>query len=172
MSQFPNASESDTFNSEELKRVFYTSMPLRWRTNFVNSGQNVQQVSLEALRTYMVQQEAQTDAHRKKTRDLNKKNQTKPSFHRNSRQSKFTKKSSNPKQDKDDKKQRKLSNDDDCPIHGNSHKWGQCHQNQYGENFRPRRTPSSNNTHSSNFSSRDISQRSNYYQGPPSQVQV
>ena len=41
-------------------------MPLRWSTNFVNSGQNVQQVSLEALQTYMVQQEAQNDAHQKR----------------------------------------------------------------------------------------------------------
>ena len=22
-----------------------------------------------------------------------------------------------------------------CPIHGTVHKWGQCHQNQYGDNF-------------------------------------
>ena len=30
---------------------------------------------------------------------------------------------------------RKLSNDDDCPLHRPSYIWVQCHQNQYGNNF-------------------------------------
>lgn len=36
----------------------------------------------------------------------------------------------------------KLSNDENCPIHGGTHKWGQCHQNQYGDNFKPCRQTS------------------------------
>ena len=89
ITQFPSAKESDIFNTEEIKRLFYNSMPVCWRTNFVNSGQYVHQVSLEALQTYMVQQEAQTDAHRKKTRDLNKKSQVKTPFYCQNRNNKF-----------------------------------------------------------------------------------
>ena len=77
VAQLSSAKDSDSFSNEELKRIFYTSMPLCLQTNFVNLGQNVQQVSFESLQTYMVQQDAQTDAHRKKTgicpRNLNLK---------------------------------------------------------------------------------------------------
>ena len=149
-------------------------MPVHWRTNFVNSGQNVHQVSLEALRTYMVQQEAQTDAHHKKTRDINKKSQMKTPFYCQNRNNKFSKKyqgsTHESNNDKEERKNRKISNDDDCPIHGSSHKWGQCHQNQYGENFCPRRNNNNNSNTHSNFS-QNRSQRSSFYQqGPPSQV--
>ena len=71
--QFPEATSDDTFTSEEIKKIFYHSMPALWRTNFINSGQNIKTTSLDSLRTYMVQQEMQTDAHRKKVRDENKK---------------------------------------------------------------------------------------------------
>ena len=27
--------------------------------------------------------------------------------------------------------------DDPCPIHGPSHKWGECYDNRYGENYKP-----------------------------------
>ena len=33
--------------------------------------------------------------------------------------------------------QNKLTNDDDFPIYGGSHKWGQYHQNHYGLNYWP-----------------------------------
>ena len=66
-SQFPSANEDSMFTTEEIKKLFCHSIPVRWRTNFVNPGQNIQEVSTEVLRTYMVQQEAQTDAHRKKS---------------------------------------------------------------------------------------------------------
>ena len=75
--QFPSATAADSFNSTELKRIFYHSMPTRWRTNFINSGQSLANTSIESLRTYMVQQETQTDAHRRKARDGNKKSQDK-----------------------------------------------------------------------------------------------
>ena len=72
---------------------------------------------------------------------------------------------------KKDRKHRKISNNIDCPIHGNSHKWGQCHQNQYRENFRPRHNNNISSTHSS--FSQNRSQRSSFYQqGTTSQVQV
>ena len=81
-SQFLSATDDDTFTSDKIKRIFYQSMPLCWRTNFVNSGQIVQQVSIEVLRTYMVQQELQTDAHIKKVRETSKK-QSKTPFDKN-----------------------------------------------------------------------------------------
>ena len=71
--QFPNAAPTDAFNAEEVKQLFYHAMPARWRTNFMNSGQNVNTTPLETLRTYMVQQEVQTDSHRKKVRENNQK---------------------------------------------------------------------------------------------------
>ena len=38
--------------------------------------------------------------------------------------------------------QKKFINDDDCPIHGRSHIWDQCNQNQYGSNFKPQQSGS------------------------------
>ncbi len=58
LAQFPDAAPQDTFNNEEIKQIFYHSMPVQWCTNFINSGQ--------VLRTYMVQQELQTNAHGKR----------------------------------------------------------------------------------------------------------
>ena len=98
-------------------------MPTRWRTNFVNSGQSIQQVSTEVLRTYTVQQESQTDAHWKKVRDSNKKqsktpfNKGKSDKHNKKYNSNFNGKHTN--NNKDQRKPKKLSNDDDCPIHRN-----------------------------------------------------
>ena len=140
IAQFPGATNADSFTPTEIKQIFYHSIPTRWRANFINSGQSLQTTTVEALRTYMVQHESQTDAHRWKSRDSN--GNKKPSkipfnrFKKNSSNGARKHTSNNRKQDKE-QKNKKLTNDDDCPIHGNSHKWGQCHQNQYGEKFRP-----------------------------------
>lgn len=151
--QFPNATQQDQFTAEEIKNRFYYAMPLRWRKNYINSGSNLSSSTIESLRTYMVQQEIQTDAHRKQNRESNKKTTSQRSstgnFNSNSRQNRNKRSSgrSNQRQGQGqkDSKRKRLSNDDDCPIHGSSHKWGQCHQNQYGENFKPRRQSSTNN---------------------------
>ena len=52
--QFPDAKESDSFSNNEKKKLFYHAMLSRWRTNFLNSGQNVLETSLDTLHTYMV----------------------------------------------------------------------------------------------------------------------
>ena len=98
----------------------------------------------------MVQQESQTDTHRRKARDSNKKSQGKLPF-KPSRGKKYSNKYSNNNNQQKCKehKKKKLTNDNDCSIHGASHKWGQCHQNQYGENFRPRRSTGSSTTNAS-----------------------
>ena len=70
--QFPNSNASNCFSNKELKRLFYFAMPLRWRTNFINSGQSLHNSSIKTLKTYMVHQEHQTDAHRKKNKETNK----------------------------------------------------------------------------------------------------
>ena len=75
LAQFQDASNKDCFSADKIKKLFYHSMPVRWHTNFINSGQTLQETDLDALRTYMVQQEMQTDAHRKKSRDQNKSKQ-------------------------------------------------------------------------------------------------
>ena len=72
LAQFPGGTIDDCFSNEEIKKIFYHSMPVRWRTNFINSGQALAETDLDTLRTCMVQQEIQTDAHRKKTRELKK----------------------------------------------------------------------------------------------------
>ena len=171
IAQFPGTTVADSFTPTEIKRIFYHSMPTRWRTNFINSGQSLQTTNVETLHTYMVQQESQTDAHRRKSRDSN--GNKKPSkipfnrFNRNSNKGNKKHTSSNVKQGKD-QKNKKLTNDDDCPIHGSSHKWGQFHQNQYGENFRPWWPNSTNN----NSSSSQRSHRSAIHNGLSTQVQV
>ena len=73
LAQFPNASEADSFSADKIKRIFYYAMPLRWRTNFINSGKSLHKSSLEVIKTYMIHQEHQTDAHRRKTRNANTK---------------------------------------------------------------------------------------------------
>ena len=135
--QFPDATPDNPFSPQEIKKLFYHTMPVRWRTNFINSGQSLQTTTTDLLQTYMVQQEQQTDAHCKKFRNQNKSTQAKGTGSLAGQLSYKTKKRSGQNQRQRENKKKRLNNDDDCPIHGNSHKWGQCHQNQYGDNFRP-----------------------------------
>ena len=173
MSQFPEAQEDDTFTGKEIKKIFYHSMPARWRTNFINSGQNIKSTSLDTLRTYMVQQEMQTDAHQKKVREENKKSQGKTS--NSNDKSRSFKRGSNSKPNNNNNnnksKKPKLTNEDDCPIYGWSHEWGQCHQNQYGDNFKPRRMGSDSTSNTSNYS-QTRSRRNSYGNNVPNPIQV
>ena len=75
--QFPDANPDDQFSPQEIKKRFYHAMPVRWRTNFINSDQSLQSTTTDLLQTYMVQQEQQTDAHCKKVREQNKSTQSK-----------------------------------------------------------------------------------------------
>ncbi len=78
LAQFPNSNPQQCFTNDEIKRLFYFAMPMKWRTNFINSGQSLHTTTLEALKTYMVYQEQQTDAlRRKKSKEGNKKNPSK-----------------------------------------------------------------------------------------------
>ena len=60
--QFPGSSARQCLTPDELKRIFYLAMLMKWRTNFINSGQSLHTTTLETLKTYMVYQEQQTDA--------------------------------------------------------------------------------------------------------------
>ena len=60
-------------------------------------------------------------------------------------------------------------NDNDCPIHRAVNKWGQYHQNQYGDNFRPCHFSGTNLTHFSS-NSHQSSRHRRYEATPPSQV--
>ena len=128
----------------------------------------------------MVQQELQTNAHRKKTRDVNKRSQrssktktyTKSTGHSSSKSTKRNSTSNSTSRDTA-KRSKKLDNDDDCPIHRPSHKWGQCHQNQYGDNFCPRRTTDPSTSIFTNNCLRGSG--ASLFTGrptPPSQIQV
>ena len=154
-------------------------MPMKWRTHFINSGQSLHSTTLKNLKTYMVYQEQQTDALRRKKGKETKRpikgcnanfrhSNTNHSTYQSNRNPQASNSSNGNK-----KKRKRLSNDDDCPIHGTTHKWGQCHQNQYGVNFLPRCTPSTdaNSSHLSSTSNRSTarSQFSNRNR-PPGQV--
>ncbi|MGH7954665.1 MAG: hypothetical protein ACREOZ_01765, partial [Gloeomargaritales cyanobacterium] len=43
-------------------------------------------------------------------------------------------------------KKSRPDNNNDCPIHGSTHKWGQCFDNRYGENYKPAASTSSSST--------------------------
>ena len=152
IAQFPGTTNADSFTPTEVKRTFYHVMPTDWHTNLINSGQSLQTTMVEALHTYMVQQESQTDAHCRKSRDANgNKKQSKVPFNKftkNSGKGSRRHPSNNMKQGKESTK-KELTNDDDCPIHGCCHEWGQCYQNQYGENLGPWRQNTSNNSNAS-----------------------
>ena len=114
--QFSDASKTDSFTPEELKRIFYYAMPLRSRTNFINNGQSLHESSLEVIKTYMIHQEHQTDAHMRKPRDANSKKPS--SSRRNSSSNHKDKPNANghnqPSRKKNlDGKRKRLSNEDD-----------------------------------------------------------
>ena len=103
---------------------------------------------------------------------MNKKSQSKKPFNKFTKGHKYNRQynifnQKNP-ENKDSKSTKKLTNDDDCPIHGPSHKWGQCHQNQYGDKFRPRKSGATSHA----GASQDRNSRSSFHNGPPNQVQV
>ena len=113
----------------------------------------------------------------RKTKEVSKKNnggRNKRYNNRNSRNphsSSFNNhRSNNSWTDNSNTKRKRLSNEDDCPIHGAVHKWGQCHQNQYGDNFRPRHTAPSNSSHHISNSSYWSQGTRLYESTPPSQV--
>ena len=66
LAQFPGSSARQCLTSDELKRLFYFAMPMKWRTNFINSGQSLHSTTLGTLKTYMIYQEQQTDALQRK----------------------------------------------------------------------------------------------------------
>ena len=132
LAQFSESSPQQCLTMEEEKRLFYFPMPMKWRTNFINSEQSLHTTTLETLKTYMVYQEQQTDAMRKKKNKDGKRKQDQG--RNNSRRSNFnsslnnSNRNSHPSNSNNNKKKRKRrTNDDDCPIHGTAHKWGQCH---------------------------------------------
>ena len=143
-------------------------MPTQWRTNFINSGQNLHSTLIESLCTYMVQQESQTDVHRRKSRDGNKKTQNKQPFKANRGKKPSSKFINNSKGQAKDSKKKKLPMRTTAPIYGSNHKWGQCHQNRYGENFCHRRSSGASTTSQSQQSTN----QSSFHNGLPAQVQV
>ena len=57
LAQFPGSSVRQCLTMDELKQLFYFAIPMKWRTNFINSGQSLHSTNLETLKTYMVYQE-------------------------------------------------------------------------------------------------------------------
>ena len=128
IAQFPNATQSDCFSDQELKQIFYLAMPIRWRTNFVNSGQTIHSSTIESLRTYMLNQEQQTDLHRlKKSKDKSKKQGTssQQDGSTNPKRNQKGKRKGNSSQGRNTRK--RVDNEAECPLHGGTHTWGQCY---------------------------------------------
>ena len=150
---------------------FYLDMPLRWRTNFINSSQDLHESSLEVIKTYMIQQEYQTNAHWKKTHDANTRKQMGGHKHQKESSQSSSKPNTSTRGNKNGKR-KWFSNNNDYPIHGPAHKWGKCHQNQYSDNFNPKRT--TNFSHFTNSSQPNQSgqrnRSANSLLRPPQQV--
>ena len=150
IAQFPGATTTHSFTDAELKRIFYLSMPTRWRTNFINSGQTLHSSTIESLKIYMIHQEQQTGNHwLKKAKDKNKGGNVSRNNNNNAESTQGGNQSRNKRRQQRQagpNSKKRIDNDAPCPLHGDSHTWGQCHQNQYGENFRPRRDVQSSNT--------------------------
>ena len=150
---------------------------MRWQTKFINRGQSLHATTVEILKTYMVHQEQLTDAHYKKNSRDNSRKQVGQG--QNSNWWHHTNNTSNPSRNSqtlnsDNKKKRKwLLKDDNCPIHVTIHKCGQCHQNQYGENFSPcRQAHDPNTSHFTNANQRSFHRTNSNasHTHPPTQV--
>ena len=193
LSEMPGASASSPFSEGEIKDILYQSVIKRWRSNFINSGRNIHEATLDELKVYLTQQEQQTDLYNAEKKHKNQGNRKKDSegkFRSNSNFSKGNgkrKHHSNGSNDKSSNKKGRLNNDDPCPLHNGKHKWGQCYQNQYGSNFKPRPPPRNdrnnssymnnyrNNSDSNTYQSSNRSRHSNqhqesHYSSPPSQI--
>ena len=150
---------------------------MRWQTKFINRGQSLHATTVEILKTYMVHQEQLTDAHYKKNSRDNSRKQVGQG--QNSNWWHHTNNTSNPSRNSqtlnsDNKKKRKwLLKDDNCPIHVTIYKCGQCHQNQYGENFSPcHQAHDPNTSHFTNANQRSFHRTNSNasHTHPPTQV--
>ena len=147
-------------------------MPNRWCTNFINSRQSLHTSTLKAGKIFMVHQEQQTNTHQCKNKENNRRNgqgrNSTKRFRQNYNTNSLSR--SSPAQGHSKKKKKRLVNNDDCSIHGPVHKWGQCHQNQYGEILKTCREPynSYSNSHFTNTASRSSSYNRNIAIAPPS----
>jgi len=55
--EFIDATDADTLSDEEIKDIVYRAMPGGWKTNFVNSGKEIKEESLESIERYMSTQQ-------------------------------------------------------------------------------------------------------------------
>ena len=116
----------------------------------------------------MLHQEQQTDLHYlKKTKEKLGQQGTSGQQEGNSKSKKCQrgKRSSKNSATQGSATQKRLDNEADCPLHGGTHTWGQCHQNQDGENFRPRRNGAITANTNTRRSTRPSGQFNNRSQG-------
>mmetsp|Transcript_10792 Transcript_10792/g.15591 ORF Transcript_10792/g.15591 Transcript_10792/m.15591 type:complete len:95 (+) Transcript_10792:655-939(+) len=55
--EFIDATDADMLSDEEIKDIIYRAMPASWKTNFVNSGKEIHEESLESIERYMSTQQ-------------------------------------------------------------------------------------------------------------------
>ena len=70
--EFIDATDADMLSNKEIKDIVYRAMPGGWKTNFVNSGKEIHEESLESIERYMSTQQTAEEKWEKKK---NKKNQ-------------------------------------------------------------------------------------------------
>jgi len=55
--EFIDATDADMLSDEEIKDIIYQAMPGGWKTNFINSGKEIHEESLESIERYMSTQQ-------------------------------------------------------------------------------------------------------------------
>ena len=173
------------FEETELKKIYLSAMPKQWRQNFVNANLTVFNTSLINMRNYFYKQ-AKLDPYVEK-------NNTNQSSGGNSNTRGNSRRYQNPRNNTSNRNTGGRSNnsqrgnnggrgngntnnrnfqrprhDDDCPIHGPGHTWGQCYinpnrntsNNQRNQNQNQRRNGNPRNGES-NVNERDNNSSSN-----------
>ncbi|MGH2414771.1 MAG: hypothetical protein ACRDEA_14000, partial [Microcystaceae cyanobacterium] len=139
LGKFPDATIVDLFNEQEYKRLLLKAMPIEWQRSFTLAGHRINTTDLLTLEEYFVETESIMDSTRGHKDNKKKKdgNDSSDANGDTEKKKKGTRKLRKPQsQGGNGKSRTRLDNDATCPIHG-KHKWGQCYENRFGENYKP-----------------------------------
>ncbi|MGH7954793.1 MAG: reverse transcriptase family protein, partial [Gloeomargaritales cyanobacterium] len=115
------------------------AMPIEWQRSFTLAGHRINTTDLLTLEEYFVETESIMDSTRGHKDNKKKKdgNDSSDANGDTEKKKKGNRKSRKPQsQGGNGKSRTRLDNDATCPIHG-KHKWGQCYENRFGENYKP-----------------------------------
>lgn len=134
----------------QANELIVQSMPKVWRTNWSNAGKDVATATTMDIIEYFAEQKFLHDAA---------DSPSAPSYRRGKRsnrgqdngQWKNNKKRKGNQQESTTSNQQQqqqggLQPNDPCPLPRHKHTWNQCHQNPYGNDYRPMRAPNPSTT--------------------------